>query len=208
MLLDIIFLTIIVLCIMHGVKRGIIKTVLGLSSFFVSIIAALLLYQPFMDTISSNPDISSWILGFKDSIRLAVLPTVNIEVSENTPEILNYIISGDIIAQGNNAIATAIAEAVVYLITVVLFIVLIKLLVTLLFNIFKVAAKMPVIKQANGLIGGLLGLVIGIFVCWIAAAVLAMFIGQEGCSWITDSLSSSMLAKHMFKSNIIFTIFK
>ena len=208
MLLDIIFLTIIVLCIMHGVKRGIIKTVLGLSSFFVSIIAALLLYQPFMDTISSNPNISSWILGFKDSIRLAVLPTVNIEVSENTPEILNYIISGDIIAQGNNAIATAIAEAVVYLITVVLFIVLIKLLVTLLFNIFKVAAKMPVIKQANGLVGGLLGFVIGIFVCWIAAAVLAMFIGQEGCGWITDSLSSSMLAKHMFKSNIIFAIFK
>ena len=54
MLLDIIFIVIIILCVIWGVKRGIIRTVLGLSSFLVSIIAALFLYRPFMDMIYSK----------------------------------------------------------------------------------------------------------------------------------------------------------
>ena len=75
MLLDIIFLAIIIACVIWGAKRGIIKTVLGLSSFVVSIIAALLLYQPFMDGICSNPAIASVIDGFKDNIAQAIMPS-------------------------------------------------------------------------------------------------------------------------------------
>ena len=75
MLLDIIFLAIIIACTVWGAKRGIIKTVLGLSSFIVSIIAALLLYQPFMDIIYSNSAIASVIDGFKENIAQAMMPS-------------------------------------------------------------------------------------------------------------------------------------
>lgn len=208
MLLDIIFLAIIIACTVWGAKRGIIKTVLGLSSVLVSIIAALLLYNPFMDLISANEAIAAIISGFKESIKAAVLPMINIDVTEDMPALFKYLLDSDMLSQGQNAIATAVAEAVVYLITVVLFIIIIKLLVSFLFKIFKVAAKLPVIKQANGLVGGMLGIVTGIILCWIVAAIMTMFIGQEGCGWISAGLETSRLAKHLFKSNIIFSILR
>lgn len=213
MLLDIIFLAIIIACTIWGAKRGIIRTVLGLSSFIVSIIAALLLYQPFMDLVYSNPAIASVIDGFKANIVEAMLPSQPINPAltsrvDNIPAVFMAILGNDIISQGSQAMATAVADAVVYLITIVIFIIAIKLLVSLLFKVFNVAAKLPVIKQANGLVGGLLGLIIGVVLCWIAAAVISMFIGQGGTGWIIDSVESSRIAKHMFQTNIIFSILK
>ncbi len=211
MLLDIIFLAIIIACTVWGAKRGIIKTVLGLSSFIVSIIAALLLYQPFMDLIYSNPAIASLIDGFKANIVEAMMPSQAISpelLDVQIPALFMAILGNDIISQGTEAMATAVADAVVYLITIVIFIIAIKLLVSLLFKIFNVAAKLPVIKQANGLVGGILGIIIGIVLCWIAAAVISMFIGQGGTGWIIDSVENSRIAKHMFQTNIIFSILK
>lgn len=208
MLMDIIFLAIIVFSIICGAKRGVIKTVLGISSFFVSIVAALLLYNPFMDSISSNPTVAQWLSAAKEGIKTAVLPAINLEKLVSEGDALKYIINGDTLAQGAEAIAAAIAEAVIYLLTVIIFIILIKLFVSLLFNVFKVAAKMPVIKQANGLIGGLLGLVMGVFICWIVTAALGLVVGQPGFGWVSDSINASIMAKYLFKSNIIFAILK
>ena len=208
MLMDIIFIAIIVLSVICGVKRGIIKTVLSISSFFVSIVAALLLYNPFMDLLSSNPAAAQWLSAAEGSIKAAVAPAINLEKLMSEGDAFKYIIGSDMLSQGADAIAEALAEAVIHLITVVLFIIIIKLLVSLLFGVFKVAAKMPVIKQANGLIGGLLGLVMGVFICWIAAAVMGLAVGQPGFAWVSDGINTSILAKYLFKSNIIFAIFK
>lgn len=211
MLLDIIFLAIIIACTVWGAKRGIIKTVLGLSSFIVSIIAALFLYQPFMDIIYSSPAIASAIDGFKENIAQSMIPSgsVSPELTDvKIPAIFMAILGSDIISQGTQAMATAVADAVVYLITIVIFIIIIKLLVSLLFKVFNVAAKMPIIKQANGLVGGILGLIIGVVLCWIASAVISMFIGQGGTGWIIESVENSRIAKHMFQTNIIFSILK
>ena len=211
MLFDIIFLAIIIICVTWGAKRGIIKTALGLSSVLVSIVAAIWLYEPFMELISQNAAISTVIENFKESIKTALMPAIKIDdalVERHTPALLVSMFGSDIISQGTEAVATAVADAVVYLITVVIFIIVIKLLVSLVFKVFNVAAKLPLIKQANGFVGGILGLVIGVFVCWIAAAILTMFISQEGSGWIIESVESSRLAKHLFSTNIIFSTLK
>ena len=208
MILDIIFAAVIIACVVRGAKRGIIKTALSVSSVFVSIVAALLLYNPFMDIIMANGAVAEFIAGIKNAIKTAVLPMVSIESAEETPEILNYLLDSEMLKQGSESIATAIAEAVVYMISIVLFIIFIKLLVTLLFKVFKVTAKLPIIKQANGLCGGLLGIVTGIFLCWIIATVFTLFISSEGFGWVSASLGTSRFAKYLFKSNIIFAILK
>lgn len=208
MILDIIFAAIIIACVVQGAKRGIIKTALGVSSVFVSIIAALLLYNPFMDIVMTNGAVADFIAGVKEAIKTAVLPMVSIESAEEMPEILSYIINGETLKQGSESIAFAIAEAVVYMLSIILFIIFIKLLVSLLFKLFKVTAKLPIIKQANGLCGGLLGIITGIFLCWIIATVFTLFIGNEGFGWVSESLANSHFAKYLFKSNIIFAILK
>ncbi len=211
MLLDIFFLAIIIICVTWGARRGIIKTALGLSSVIISIIAAIWLYEPFMELISQNAAISGVIAHFKESLKETLMPAMKIDdalIDKHTPALLVSLLGSDIISQGTEAIAIAIADAVVYLVTVVIFIIVIKLLVSLVFKLFNVAAKLPIIKQANGLVGGILGFVVGIFVCWIAAAVLSMFIGQEGTGWIIENVESSRLAKHMFSTNILFSILK
>lgn len=211
MLLDIIFLAIIIICVIWGAKRGIIKTALGLSSVLVSIVLAIWLYEPFMELVSQNAAIAGVIENFKESIKTALMPAIKIDdalIDKHTPTLLISLLGSDIINQGTEAVATAVADAVVYLITVVIFIIVIKLLVSVVFKVFNVAAKLPIIKQANGLVGGILGLIVGVLVCWIAAAILTMFIGQEGSDWITQNVESSRLAKHLFSTNIIFSILK
>ena len=208
MILDIIFLAIIIACVIYGAKRGIIKTALGLSSVFVSIVAALLLYNPFMDIIMANGAIAEFIGTIKNAVKTAVLPMVSINSNEEMPEILSYLLDSEVLKHGSESIAMAIAEAVVYMISIILFIIFIKLFVSLLFKVFKVTAKLPIIKQANGLCGGLLGVVTGIFLCWIVATVFTLFIGNEGFEWVSLSLTTSRFAKYLFKSNIIFAILK
>lgn len=209
MILDIIFLAIMFASIAWGVKKGIIKTALGLSSFFVSIVVALLLYEPFMGFIGSNVEIAGAIQKIRESITNTVLPIVTIAPGEEIPEFLKYILSeGDLLKKGSEVMATALAEVIIKILIIIVFIILIKLFVTMLFKIFNVTAKLPIIKQANGFVGGLLGVVIGVFFCWIAAAVLTLLMGNESFGWIADGLNKSHFAKYLFDSNLIFTILK
>ena len=146
MILDIIFAAIIIACVVHGAKRGIIKTALGVSSVFVSIIAALLLYNPFMDIIMTNSAIAEFIAGVKEAIKTAVLPMVSIESAEEMPELLSYIINSETLKQGSESIALAIAEAVVYMISIILFIIFV---VTIDFIITPFAGIFPFLESPS-----------------------------------------------------------
>ncbi len=201
MILDLIFVVIIILSVIYGKKKGIIKTALGLSSTLVSIVASLLLYNPFMKFVEANEKVSGWIVEIKSKIANAVLPSISIAPGEETPEFLKYILTGELLEKGNNAIARAVADAVVYIFIILTFIVIIKLLVSILFKLLNATAKLPVIKQANGLVGALLGLAIGVIGCFVVAALLTVFMGNG--SWIATSLKSSYFAKYFFETNFL-----
>ena len=61
-IMDIIVILIILISVFVGYKKGFIRTVVSLLSFFVAISMALLFYKPFAVILSENTTIDDWII--------------------------------------------------------------------------------------------------------------------------------------------------
>lgn len=208
MILDLIFVLILAVCIIIGIKQGFVRSLLGIASLFVSIIAAVYLYKPFIDMLYGIPAVSGIIDSCIESIKNAILSALGTGETQNIPPVLGVFI-GDMIASSNEAIATALAEAAFSCILVIVFIILVRIAIAVLVKALNLFTKLPVIKQFNGLLGGIMGLITGVIVCYIAATILFVWSNTEGGIWINEALASSAVAKHFFETNILISsVFK
>ena len=208
MVLDLIFMIILAVSVIIGIKQGFVRSLLGIASLFVSIIAAVYLYRPFIDLLYGIPAVSGVIDSIIESIKNALLPALGSGMAENLPPFLGAFM-GNKIAEGNEMIAAALAEAVFSCILVIIFIILVRFAIAILIKALNLVTKLPVIKQFNGLLGGIMGLITGIIICYITATVLFVFSGTDGGAWINNALASSGVAKHFFETNtLISSVFK
>ena len=209
MILDIGCVIILLICAIIGMKQGFVKSLLGITSLFVSIIASVYLYRPFIDMLYGIPVISSAIDSAIAGIKDAILSLIGTGGTENLPPFLGVIISGDVVAAGNEMIAHTLAEAVFSCILVIVFILLVRLGIAILIKTLNLFTKLPVIKQFNGLLGSFTGLLTGSLVCYIAAIILFVWSSSESGAWINEALSTSAIAKHFFETNILISsVFK
>ena len=208
MVLDLIFVLILAICVIIGLKQGFVRSLLGIASLFVSIIVAVYLYKPFIDLLYGIPAVSGVIDSIVASIKNAILATLGSGGPENLPPFLGMFI-GDTVAAGNEMIAETLAEAAFSCILVIIFIILVRIAIAVLIKALNLFTKLPVIKQFNGLLGGIMGLITGIIICYIAATVLFVWSNAENGAWINEALASSGIAKHFFETNtLISSVFK
>ena len=163
--LDIILIAIVAVFAIIGTKRGFIKSVSGYVSVLISFFLTLTFYKRFTPVVKRLPFIERMITdaqmpefsgaeGFMEKIRM----------------IVNHIISSEDVdaaskAVMNNLIADVLATVIAFTVLLAGFLLLIKLL----FLLLELIAKAPVVKQANGVLGLVFGVLIGSFWAWIAA---------------------------------------
>ena len=92
-------------------------------------------------------------------------------------------------------IINIIAMIAVFIILIVLFKFLSKTL--------NIIAKLPVLKTANKLAGGGIGLVQGVLIIWIGLAILTMFYGKPMFNSANEAVSNSLIAVKFYDSNIL-----
>ncbi|MGN1095884.1 MAG: CvpA family protein [Eubacteriales bacterium] len=166
--LDIILIAIVVLFAVIGAKRGFVKSVSGFVSHIASFIITLIFYKkaallvkklPFIAAMITDiemPEFSSGSGGFLDKI--------------NT--VINYIISSDDISQTSKAVVNnLLADIISTIIAFALVFTCAILLMKLIFFLLGFITEAPVIKQANGALGLLFGILSGFFWAWIAANI-------------------------------------
>lgn len=208
MILDLIFVLILAVCTIIGIKQGFVRSLLGIASLFVSIIAAVYLYRPFIDMLYGIPAVSGVIDSIIESIKNAIMSALGTGELQNIPPVLGVFI-GDMVASGNETIAAALAEAAFSCILVIVFIILVRIAIAILVKALNLFTKLPVIKQFNGLLGGIMGLITGILICYIAATILFVWSNTGSAPWINESLAGSMFAKHFWETNtLISSVFK
>lgn len=208
MVLDLIFVIIIAVCVIIGIKQGFVRSLLGIASLFVSIIAAVYLYRPFIDLLYGIPAVSGVIDSIISGIKNAILSALGSGEIQNLPPFLGALI-GDTITSGNEMIAGALAEAAFSCVLVIIFIILVRIVIFILVKALNLVTKLPVIKQFNGLLGGVTGLLTGVMICYIAAIILFVWSNANGGAWINEALASSNIAKHFFETNILISsVFK
>jgi len=199
MILDIAFACVMILCIYFGFKRGFVRSVCNVSSYLLSVIVAFLSYDKITEFVATSP------VG--EFISEKVSGTVNIgEIDlSSVPELLKKPLEAGV-AASNNAVSTLsqnFTNVIIGIISVIITIILVKIGLKFIFKVFNVFAKLPVLKQCNGLLGGAFGVVSGCF--WICIAVFALtYISMlPSVAFLKEITEASKIAKLVAENNFL-----
>lgn len=166
-----------------GMKRGFIRTIVGLASTLISLVLTLMAYPVVSDVLHK--------IGVGEAI---------------TKIILGVIIKNE---QGNLGLgimektAEASSVVVVNVISFIAVIILTKFVLTLLIKSLNIITKLPVIRQANSLLGMVVGVLSGILVSYTLIGVLAALNDNNVILAVKEHLDSSLLAVLMYRDNAI-----
>ena len=223
-LLDIGFVIIILLCVVFGYKKGFFKSIAGfigavIAMFLAWVLAGLIantLYQGiFREKLIDN------ISAVLSNDALASFPEKAAQVVANLPGFLSNTLNNQGItssqieqslqAAGNNAApATAdlISPAVIWLLqlllTVILFfilVILVRLVIKLIVNVFR----LPVLRQVDGILGGLFGIFKGVVYIFLVCILLQLLMPVIGNSSepMKQVLDNSFIYQFIFYNNPI-----
>ena len=180
---DIALVLIIALFMLWGSKRGLIRTLVGAASTLLSLILSMVLYRPVSQFLYSS--------SVGDSVRAYV------------NELLVKNASGNAQLLINDALVETASMVVMNVISFCAVIIIVKIAVTLLACVANITAKLPVLKQANSLLGMAAGALSGILVCYIMIGTIAALGGNEALSGAAQSIEKSYLAINLYEDNIV-----
>ena len=179
---DLILIAVLAVFALWGMRKGFISTLLGFASTIISFVLTSVLYKLVALVLYESP------LG---EIARSV---VEKSLAENVK-------GGELLAK--TAATTSGAMLIINAISFILIIILVKVLVSLLVSVGKIASKLPLIKQANSLLGGAIGLISGAFITYIVIGVL-IALGDSGTWTIaSESIRESSLASFFASGNLV-----
>lgn len=166
-LFDIILAFILAVCAFIGYKQGLIRTLSRFISYLISFTLANNFYVLVAKLLIKIPLLDNMLYGEPFAERMTFLDRLDLSFDQVKE---NLFVFGDeetmMIAKLtlDNAIAIVIASLIAFIITFIIAGLLMKLIVFLLNGLIT---KIPVLKQVNGILGGLFGLMNGFFWTWI-----------------------------------------
>ncbi|MBQ8449166.1 MAG: CvpA family protein [Clostridia bacterium] len=166
--LSIVLVLIVAVFTLIGVKKGFFATVAGFIAPLASLVLTILFYKPVAAFLKSTL--------FAKMVTDVELPNIEGDVFTQLAGLMEYLNKTDLgeLAEAikNNVMAEILSIAIAIVgLFVVLFIVL-----KIVFKLLNLVATFPVLKQANGLLGGVIGLCEGFVWCWVFALVFGSFI--------------------------------
>ena len=197
-----------------GLKRGFVKVVIGLASMFIAIVGAALLTKPVGAFLDKNTGIRASIdktivsfvdeqienakqeamkaAGVKDESELKVEDLIKkideLSLPSSVRDVIAEAAKKDVAAAGHAAAKEAaekLSDAVINGIAFIGCFIVLLIALIIIGNALNVVAKLPVLHQLNGVLGGVLGFVEGIVAVWLFFAVIMAFAGQD---WAQDAL--------------------
>ncbi len=202
---DVVLILFLALCVYFYYNKGLVMTLFGFCTTIFSLVLSRVT-SPFLADILRRTSIF-------DSIRSYISETIltggtgkgeEFIDSLSIPEflktnILQNIQTGNV----NDYVSGYIASFVINIIAMIIIFAIFIIVFSVLANTLKAVSRLPVIKTANKLGGGIFGLAQGIIVVWIVFAVCTMFYGKPMFNGINESISNSMIASKLYDSNIL-----
>ena len=178
LLFDVILIAILVLCAIIGWKRGFLKSLGGFVSYIIAFAVANKFYKLLAKFVIEIPFLAKMITD----VEMPPIPQ-NITFLDKVKFIFDYVsenatasdIDGSaemIKAILNNYVAELIASLIGF---IVMFAVTWLVLKLGLWLLELVVDKTPVIRQANGILGSIVGLLTGFFWTWVTSNLFVRF---------------------------------
>ena len=181
MIWDIILAATILICICVGLCRGLAAALANLAGSIACIIAAAIFCKP----------VAVWVY---DSFLAGRVETAAVQaVMEKLTGFTDLLLQMGLLDPINLAAESMAQKLIVALLRVLVFVLIYliaKLIVRLIIRLTKKVNDVPVLGKVNRLLGGLLGAVEGLLVCYIIGLGVTLLISfsQNEWSWINSSI--------------------
>ncbi len=209
-MIDLIILIFVAVFVFLGYKKGLVNSIVSMCSYLLSIVATYLLYKPFHSFLAGSSlgksiteKINTYLIEkFSDTILAEInIPSIlKAGVEENADALLNN--------SASYAIAQNITNALFMIISFVVLYFAIKILLKLLRTPLNIITSIPIIKEANTLLGAAIGLAMGFLWLYVIASVIGTFSFMEFLKPISDAIKNSNVMNFLYENNFLLSLIK
>ena len=205
--IDIIIILIILICTFIGYKRGLVKVVVGLLSFIIALILAVIIYKPVSNIIINNTNIY-------DNIKDGVYENIKDEDIENSESGIISFARNYIISEAKDAtaemISESIAEIVIDVLTFIIILIMTRIILIFVSVLFSSIANLPIIKQFNKAGGLIYGILQGIVINYIlfALSLIVVQLSNVDSNFVNDTINKSKIGNVLYNENVIINLIK
>lgn len=161
MITDLLTVLLLLIFVLWGSKTGAVKMVLRLLSLGASVLIGLALYKPISTGLAG--------LGIVDGVSAKLAKDFDGLV--NLPGVMRDVMTA---SGAVEELSRSVAEAAVSVMSFLAVVVLTRVLIMVISVVVNVAGSLPVIKQTNGLLGGIFGFLLGILAIFVIFGVMAV----------------------------------
>ena len=229
--IDIVVIVIIGLCVLLGLYRGFIQSVLNLGGSLISVVGSFWLFPKLSDILSANTGLTRLISTYTDSgsllgdLGLSSMP-VSALSEQNIAAIveraalpapidtlLTHNLSqkvfsplGDLATTVGDYVNQTILSVSINVLCFLLCFVICFLAVTILVNLIRAVFRFPVLKHLDWLAGGCFGFLMGVVICFVAFTVMPLVQSVVPVPELGQLVEESALA-HVFQNgNLVISI--
>lgn len=230
-IIDWMIIGIVGLCVLFGFYRGFIQSVLNLGGCLLSFVGSFLLYPSVADAISSNTEITRMISGYTDSTfllgnldlssqsvaNLTSQTVAEIAQKSNLPTPINTILVhnlngkvfeplGDLAINVGDYINQTILSVSINVLSFLVCFLVCFVVIAIVVNLLRAVFHYPVLKQLDGLAGGIFGLLLGAALCFIVFTVMPILQSVIPVPEFGELVEASTLAGLFENGNLMISI--
>lgn len=201
---DIIIVAILILCILYGYKKGLIKVATKLLATVIAIVVTLILYIPISNLIINATSIDESI---QNVIYENVSKNITTKNSDNSNENYLQTIQGQLVEDAKNNIlpetSRKLAINIIHIGVMILLFVALKIGISLIKVLTDKISKLPIIKQFDKVGGVIYGLLIGFVIIFVSLAIIKVVDGINPQNPVSKNVEKSSIGGVLYNNNVI-----
>lgn len=214
-IVDYVILGILGISVLFGFYRGFISSVLNTGGCLIAVVASFLLYPRLTELIANNAELQRTLLTYTDaSSRIGDLATSIMNVGNLTaqaiadvvdkaglPESISAVLRSNLSNQvygASESVSSYVSQTVMgastNILCYIICFVALYLVISLLLSAVRAIFRLPVLKQLDGLVGGVFGLLRGLILVFVAFALLPLVQTMVPLDAVNELIDGSKLA--------------
>lgn len=229
-IVDYIIIGVVAISVLFGLYRGFVASVLNMGGGLISFLSSFALYPRLAAQIQNNQELQRTLLHYTDAssrigdLELALTNVISLgrdgidQVLQNVnlPAPLDDILRVNLenLVYGAQGTATTVADYVSQTIlqssiNIICFLACflgLYIVISLGLNLIRAVFRFPVLKQLDGLLGGVFGILRGILICLVLFTLIPLVQTVLPLDFVTELLNESTLAPIFLNGSLITAI--
>ncbi len=192
MIADVFVFAFVLLFVWFGYRSGLIRTVFGFLSYFISIVLSVLIYPYVSKALMGNQMVLDYVGKIADKIHIG---------GAESESFLEKVFLSSV----NDAASGVVSAFLINVLAFLLVVVISRILLGVISKCLNLVTKLPVISSVNRIGGAVFGGLKSILILYIIFSIL-IFVPQAASDKIVDNINESHIANKFYTENIIVDI--